>query len=55
MHLALILSIAQVEIAESIRIFLTPLLAEDEVDHGEQSVLPKMIDEMCPNVLIEDM
>ena len=53
MHLALLLGVAQVHILQIPRVLLTPLLAKDKVDDGQQLVLLEMIDKMCPDVLIE--
>jgi len=53
MHFALLPRIAEIHILQIARILLTPFLAEDEVDHRQKLVLPKVIDEVGPGVLIE--
>jgi len=53
MHFALLPRIAEIHVLQIARILLTPFLAEDEVDHRQKFVLPKVIDEVRPGVLIE--
>lgn len=53
MHLAFLLGITKVHILQGVGILFTPLLAENEIDDWQQLVFLEMIDEMCPDILVE--
>jgi hypothetical protein len=54
-HLTLILGITQVHPRQIRGILLTPLLTKHEINDRQQLVLFQMINQMSPNILIENM